>query len=307
MLYDVIIIGGGPAGLSAALILGRSRRKVLVCDAGNQRNKRAVEIHGYLTRDCIPPADFLREAYNELAAYGIFVEQRVIAEVKPNGNNFEVTDNAGNKIYSRKILIATGISDVIPDIPGIDEMYGKSVHHCPYCDGWEVRDKKLAVYAKGKAAYILAYSLKNWSSDVIIFTDGASNMRRIDKEKLSEGRIIVYATPVERLEGENGMLKCIVMKDGTSVERDAMFFSRGQTQQSELAKQLGCRYNIKGYVRTGRKQQTGIKGVFVAGDAGGDIKFVIVAAAEGAKAAVAINIALTEDERKNITSSVTEN
>jgi len=303
-MYDVIIVGGGPAGLSAALVLGRSRRKVLVCDTGRPRNAKAEAMHGYLTRDGINPLDFLQAGREELKNYNVLIESREIIEIKPGSESFEVTDTGGEKLLAKKILIATGIVDMIPDIQGIDELYGKSVHHCPYCDGWEVRDKRLAVCAKGKAAYMLSYSLKTWSDDVILCTNGFTYMRSIDKEKLKEGGIRVMTGRIRQLEGKKGMLQKIIFENGDSIERDAMFFSSGQFQRSGLAGQLGCRFSNNGYIRTTRKQQTNINGVFVAGDVSKDIKFVVVAAAEGAKAAVAINISLQEVERKKITDDI---
>src|SRR5690554_5727218 len=200
-MYDVIIIGGGPAGLSAGLILGRSRRKVLICDSGEPRNKRAEQMHGYLTRDGLNPLDFIQLGREELLKYDVLVESRKIVEVNYADKHFEVIDSSDEKFYSKKILIATGIADNLPDIPGLESMYGKSVFHCPYCDGWEVRDKKLAALANGKAAYVLGFSIKTWSSDVIICTDGISSMRKIDTEKLLSAGIKIYTQKIERLEG----------------------------------------------------------------------------------------------------------
>lgn len=295
--YDVIIIGGGPAGLNAAVILGRSRRRVLILDSGKPRNLKAKLMHGYLTRDGIKPLEFLRLGSEELKEYEIDKHQMEVSEIIPLGRGFEVTGSEGEKYYSKKILLATGIKDNIPQIDGIDELYGSSVFHCPYCDGWEVRDKRLAVFARGKAALALSMSLKTWSRDVILCPGGLARLTSEDRKILELHNIKVYTGEIARLEGRHGMLQRIVFKNGSSVERDVLFFSTGQKQKSDLAERLGCQFNDKGFIPTNKKQQTNIKGIFAAGDITKDVKFVVVAAAEGARAGVAINVELQEEER----------
>ncbi|MGE5400673.1 MAG: NAD(P)/FAD-dependent oxidoreductase [Ignavibacteriales bacterium] len=296
-MYDVVIVGGGPAGLNAALILGRSRRNVLICDSGKPRNVKAKHMHGYLTRDGIRPLEFLRLGSEEIKKYGIRKEQMEIVSAIKNQDQFELTNAAGEKFYSRKILLATGITDNIPEIEGLMDLYGTSVFHCPYCDGWEVRDKALAVYARGKTAFALSLSLKTWSNDVILCSDGLPRLTPKDYRILELNGVKIFKESILRLEGRNGFLSKIVFKNGSSVERNALFFSTGQKQRSGLAEQLGCEFNDKGLIISNRKQQTNVKGVFVAGDITKDVKFVVVAAAEGSRAGVAINIELQEEER----------
>lgn len=296
-MYDVIIIGGGPAGLNAALILGRSRRNILLCDNGQPRNKSAKKMHGFLSRDGINPNKLLEKGREELKKYGVKFCSIKIETVKKIKDHFEAVATGGEKFQSKKILIATGIKDRLPPIPGIEKCYGISVHHCPYCDGWEVRDKKIAVYAKGKAAYAAAQSLKSWSDDVFILTDGEIKMPEKNKVVLEKSGIKIISHPIERLEEEDGYIKKIIFKNKDAAEADALFFKTDECQMSSIAKQLECSFTKDGYIKTNRKQQTAVKGVFVAGDAAKDMQFVIVAAAEGAKAAITINTELQEEER----------
>lgn len=296
--FDVIIIGGGPAGLSAAMVLGRCRRKVLVCDNGGQRNRHSEALHGYLTRDGINPNEFLRKAYEELVKYNILILRTTITNINQYENGFQVTQDTGLVLNAKKILLATGISDILPDIPGIMNYYGKSIFHCPYCDGWEVSDKAIAVYSKG-GSFQLALSMKTWSNDVILLTDGFTKISQKWKQRLSSAGIDIIKSRITGLKGDNHLLKEIEFLNRSSIKRDVIFFSTGYRQNSVFAESLGCNLSKKGTVLFDKKQRTNIKGVFVAGDASMDMKFVIVAAAEGAKAGVAINIALQEEEMLN--------
>ncbi len=297
MQYDAIIVGGGPAGLSAALVLGRCRRRVLVCDSGDYRNAASDAVHGFLTRDCMNPADLLRTAREQLVPYG--VEYRCIA-VKgacPCEGGFKVSLADGVECHSRKLLLATGMKDKVPKIQGIEPLYGKSVHHCPYCDGWEWRDQPLAVYGKKQHGHALALALINWSRDVALVTNGLSGLDSKQHAELKRFGIPVYTAKVVRLEGTDGMLERIEFANGKSLERKAMFFSTGQDQHCDLPKAFGCLFTNKGVVRTSRMQETNVPGLYVVGDASRDVQFVIVAAAEGAKAAEAVNEALMKEDR----------
>jgi thioredoxin reductase len=295
-LYDCLIIGGGPAGLNAAVVLGRCRRKVLVFDTEQHRNKTSHGMHIYLTRDNILPEDFLRLCHKELEKYNVqLLRKKIVHAVKNEEGIFVARDEAGRLYHSKKLLVATGLFDTVPDIDGCREMYGKSVFHCPYCDGWEVRDKKLGVYARNKEGWELALALKGWSDHVHLYTDGRNKVKPYQKEQLDANDIVVIRLPIARLAGKEGQLEKIIFKNGEEDLCDALFFVNGYTQQCNLAEAFGCEMNKKGVVITNRFQQTNIPGLFVAGDASKDMQFVVVAAAEGAKAAVIINKELQKE------------
>jgi thioredoxin reductase len=191
--------------------------------------------------------------------------------------------------------VATGLTDKLPEIEGFKEMYGKSVFHCPYCDGWEVRDKKIGIYARNKEGWELALTLKNWTDDVTLYTDGKNKVKLLQKEQLDANNIPVVIYPFARLEGKNGQLEKIVFRNGDEHACDAIFFVNGFTQQCDLAENFNCEVNKKGVVITNGLQQTKTPGLYVVGDASKDMHFVVVAAAEGAKAGVMINKELQKE------------
>jgi thioredoxin reductase len=305
VIYDCIIIGGGAAGLSAALMLGRCRRRVLVCDTGEPRNRWSRAIHGYLTRDGTPPYEFLEIARRELERYST-IERRSarVVQARQAHGGFEVLCIDGVWISSRKLLLATGVVDELPPIPGLSELYGISVHHCPYCDGWEWRDQPIAAYGADETAWGLALGLTVWSADVLLCTDGESGFNREVRRRLARHSIELREEPVARLEGEDGKLQRIVFENGDSITRRALFLAVGQHQQTDLSSQLGCKHNENGTVETGKCESTNVPGLFVAGDASKEAQFVVVAAAEGVEAAKAINQGLLAEDLESAEEAV---
>ena len=295
-MYDAIIVGGGPAGLSAALVLGRCRRRVLVCDAGKPRNAASRGVHGFLTRDGVLPDELRRLGRQQLEPYGVELASRQAVDAKAEPGGFAVTLDDGRRLRCRKLLIATGVVDQVPDIPGVHEMYGRSVFHCPYCDGWELRDQPVAVYGRRLDAANLALGLTNWTRDVVLLTDGPSRMNRQRHDRLARNGIGLREEPVERFEGRDGMLERVVFRKGESLARRGLFFRTAQYQRAALAEKLGCEFNHKGTVRTDRLSATCVPGLYCAGDASEDVQLAIVAAAEGAKAAFAIDQVLQKED-----------
>lgn len=291
-MYDVVIVGGGPAGLSAALLLGRCRRRVLVFDSGTPRNAASRALHGYLTRDGVPPLELLRLGRDELRQYDIELRQAVVNGITSSADGFDVTLREGDPVRALAVLLATGIRDELPAVPGLDACYGITAHHCPYCDGWEHRDKAIGVIGRGAGAAGLALSLRTWSDRVMLCTNGPSKLTPAQREQLAAQHVTVHERRLTRVDHSNGHVSALVLAKGESVPCDAIFFSARQRQQCDLAKSLGCEFTGKGTVKTDHLGKTCVPGVFVVGDASRDVQFVIVAAAEGAKAGVAINKAL---------------
>ena len=294
-IYDVIIVGGGPAGLNAALVLGRCRHTVLVCDSRQYRNAVAHAMHGFLSRDGLPPSKLLRIGREQLLPYGVMMMDCEITDAIKREAGFELTTAQGETLKARKLLLATGITDNLPEVEGFNELYGVSAFHCPYCDGWENRDKRIIAYARGPEIAEFALTLRAYTSDVILCTDGPCELSQSERARLGRNSISLIEKSVARLEGEGGQLTRIVFNDGEALNRDTLFFHLGQKQRAQLAGRLGCKVSNEKGVQADDKSATEIPGLFIAGDATRDVQQVIVAAAEGAKAAFEINMELRDE------------
>lgn len=296
--WDVVIVGAGPAGLSAALVLGRARRKVLLCDRGTPRNWAAKEMHGFITRDGMDPGAFRTRAHEELSRYPsvTFRKARVTRAARADGGGFHVTLQRGTEVWTRKLLLATGVFDVLPPLQGVERFYGTSVFQCPYCDGWEVRDRPVAIYGKRQRGFEMARALTAWTNDIVLCTDGPSGLSRADVAKLERNGIRLRTERIARLRGEGAQLEAVVFRDGDELPRSAMFFDTPTHEQSDLAQSLGCEFTRSGGIKCGEYEATSVPGVFAAGNIIRDVQLVIVAAAEGTRAAFGINRALTRED-----------
>ena len=296
--FDVAIIGGGPAGLSAAITLGRACRRVVVFDHGRPRNQAARHIHCFLGHDGIAPADLRARGRVEAERYGaVFIEAEVLKAAcisDEPGKAFRV-HTEDREIESRIVLLTTGVVDELPEIDGLRELYGQSVHHCPYCDGWEHRGRRLVALGQTRSAVELAVSLRGWSEQVTLCSHGADVSAK-DERFLQRHGIAVRTEPLSRLVGSDGALQCIEFAEGADLACDAVFFSSGQGQRSSLPAMLGCDCDDEGLIVTGKKNCTSVEGVYLAGDADGDSQFAITAAAEGATAATAIDRELKQQD-----------
>ena len=286
---DALIVGGGPAGLSAALVLGRCRRTVVVVDAGAPRNAPAGELHGFLTRDGVAPGELLSLGREELRRYpSVRYVSGTVVDADRTAAGFTVRCADGTITTCRALLLATGVVDALPPIPGAAALYGKSVFHCPLCDGWEVRDRSLAVYGDSEDALGLAIGLKAWSADVVWCTHGTP-VGEEQRRRSTGGGVVVREDPIAAFEpGPDDSVR-IAFANGPPLDRRALFFKTGQRERSPLAARLGCRFTTAGTVSTDEHEATGIPGLYVAGDASHGDQFAIVAAAEGAVAAAAMH------------------
>jgi thioredoxin reductase len=296
-IFDAAIIGGGPAGLSAALVLGRCRRKVVVFDDESPRNQQSHATHGFFTRDGVPPGKLLRVGRAELAPYDVRLIDAHVDGVVRCGASFAI--QAGNEptVVARKLLLATGMRDRMPELPGFAECWGSSVYQCPYCHGWEVRDQALGAYGVGPNVFDLGLGLRTWSSNVSVFTDDKFPVTPADGQRARLNGVTVYTEAIGSLVVNEGRLSGVTMRSGKFVKCEAMFVQAGQEQRSNFAAELGCELTPQNTVKTYHNERTSVRGVFVAGDASVELQSIAVSVAEGYKAAVAIHLELSREAR----------
>ena len=294
-IYDVLIIGAGPAGLSAALILGRIRRRVLVIDSRRPRNAPSAASHSFFTQDGTPPLEILRIGREQLRPYGVEVLDAEVTDAFQEGDGFTVVLGDGSRRSARRLLLATGVVDPLPDIEGVRELWGKSVLHCAYCHGWEVRDQPLAVYANGGSAAEIVALVRCLSSDVVLCTDGPADLGD-ERELLDRHGIPIFEERIVRLEGKDGQLERILFADGRDLPRRALFLPTLPRQHSDLAERLGCELTNFGLLQVNADGLTTVPGVYAAGDLALRRHQVVVASADGAIAGIAINHDLAWEE-----------
>lgn len=293
---DVLIIGGSYAGRSAAMALGRALRNVLVIDGGKPCNRQTPHSHNFLTHDGETPRAIAEKAKEQVLAYDTvkFLDDVVIG-VHPTENGFEASTQAGDVFRAKKLLFATGVTDIMPAIPGFAECWGISVLHCPYCHGYEVRQQNIGLLANGDLGFELARLISQWTGDLTLYTNGASTLTPEQASLLKKHHIHTVEKEVARVEHSAGKMENLVFTDGTKTPVSALFARVGFKQHCMLPQQLGCELTEQGYIRVDDFQKTNIHGVFAAGDNTTMFRAVSAAVAAGTKAGALINKELIDE------------
>lgn len=298
MKIDCAIIGGGPAGLSAALVLGRARRHVIVFDDNKPRNAVTYESHGFITRDGVKPSEFRRMAHEELARYpSVTVKPDRVTEVKHSRAGFAVKTGSGVSFEARTVLLAAGLKDTLPAVPRIYDFYGKSLFSCPYCDGWELRDKPLVVIAESEHAAGLAKFVHHWSKDLLVCTNGNRVLTQEQHRQFAAKGIRVQEQPIAALTGSDGKLESVRFADGAEIGRTGGFVSAKWRHAVNFGEALGCAMNEHGGLLKDEFGRTSVRGVYAAGDGALIMPAqLIVAAGDGSRAAFGINGDMINDD-----------
>lgn len=298
MVFDCAIIGGGPAGLSAALLLGRAKRNIVVFDHNKPRNAVSHSSHGFITQDGISPQQFRVLAQQDLAQYPSIqmIGHKVAHIAQVEAGLFEIVTQ--NKTYTcRKVILATGLKERLPAITGIEAFYGQSLFGCPTCDGWEMRDKPLVFVTESVYAFHMVKQIYHWSEDVVVCTNGQRIMSAEQKQVLEAKGIAVNEQVIARLVGEDGQLEEVLFQNNASIQRSGGFVTTSWQQGSKLAELLGCAQNERGAIETDEVGRTSVEHVYAAGDnAVIEPAQMIIAAAEGNKAAIGVNMDLIMED-----------
>ncbi|SDM66874.1 NAD(P)/FAD-dependent oxidoreductase [Sediminibacillus halophilus] len=298
MLLDCVIVGGGPAGLNASLVLARAKKKIVLFDEDKPRNAVTYESHGFITRDRIKPSEFKRLAKEELEEYpSIEIQNQRVTDIQKEEGTFLVYANDGNSYRTRKVILATGLTDVLPDIKGIHEFYGMSLFSCPFCDGWELRDRPLVVVAEDERAMHGVKLIANWSKDLVVCTNGKTPFTAEQSELLLKKNIRVIDKEIESFQGDKGQLKIIRFKGGEELEREGGFVASELKQASSLIESLGCSLNTMGGVETDDFGRTEVEGVYACGDnALVAPAQLVIAASEGSRTAIGVVADLVNED-----------
>lgn len=288
--YDVIIIGGSYAGLSAAMALGRAIRNVLVIDSGKPCNRQTPHSHNFLTQDGNTPAAIAALARSQVMAYPTihFLNDKVTGAEGEN-NNYRISTFGGEKIKAKKLLFATGIKDLMPDITGFAACWGISVIHCPYCHGYEYKGQQTGILVNGDIAFEFGRLIKNWTRNLTIFTNGKSTVTEENRKQLEETGITIIEKELREIQHKDGYLTNVIFTDGESYDLDALYAKLPFEQHCLIPEKLGCVLSDSGYIQVDGFQQTSVPGIYAAGDNTAMLRSVSSAVATGTAAGAFIN------------------
>lgn len=293
MNYDIVIVGGGPAAHNAALALGRSRKRVLICDEGKPRNRVARHSHTFFTRDGTPPLELRRIAVEQLETYDtVAFLQDTVADVAKQTGGFQVSFSKSAPVTTQLVLLAVGVRDRHPDIPGFEDLWGGTVIHCPYCHGWEVRDLPWAVYLTDVEPFAALARLRSWSDDIVVIVGDGVSLPPDTIERLKVLGYTIEHGNVAALHAVDGKLDRIELADGRTVPRNVLLYSPPQ-EQTVLVQKLGLAVDDDGYVVVDDSGQTSLEGIYAAGDMTTPRQQIVLAAAAGVMTAIAMDTALS--------------
>ncbi|MBO6201758.1 MAG: NAD(P)/FAD-dependent oxidoreductase [Chryseobacterium sp.] len=294
--FDVIIVGGSYAGLSAAMSLGRSLRKVLIIDSGKPCNEQTPHSHNFLTQDGKTPKEISTIAKEQVEKYSTieFYEGFATSGIKTE-NGFEITTENGDKFESKKLIFATGIIDEIPNIKGFKECWGISLIHCPYCHGYEFQNKKTGIIANGDRGFHIASLVNNLTKDLTIFTRGKANFTDEQLQKLERNNITIIETEIEELKHQNGMVESLILSDGKVMNFEAVYGAFPFIQHSDIAESLGCEMTEMGHIKIDQFQKTNVTGLLACGDNSSPMRSVANAVYTGNLAGAMVNAELTAE------------
>lgn len=295
--FDIIIIGGSYSGLSAAIALGRALRIVLIIDSGLPCNRQTPHSHNFITQDGTKPGKIVDKARAQVLKYDTvtFVNDLALSGKKTK-NGFEITTQKGESFNAKKLIFATGVKDIMPDIKGFSECWGITVLHCPYCHGYEVKNIKTGILANGDFAFHYAQLIRNWTKDLTIFTNGKSTLIKEQADKISKHDIPIIEKEIAELQHENGYLTHIVFKDNSTFDLKAIYSRPNFEQHCKVPETLGCELNEQGYIKADMFNKTTVANIFACGDNTNSIRSVANAVAAGNLAGAMLNNQMTEEE-----------
>lgn len=295
--FDAIIVGGSYSGLSAAMSLGRSLRHVLVIDNGAPCNSQTPHSHNFITHDGHTPRQIAEAAKKQVEAYNtVHFHNGLAIQGKKISDGFEITTQAGEIFFSRKLIFASGIRDIMPDIKGFSDCWGISILHCPYCHGYEVKNEKTGLILNGDMALEFAKMINHWTKDLTLFTNGPSTLSTEQTDLLKQHKILINEKEIKAFSHNNGYIQTMHLKDGSECAMTALYTKADYVQHCPIPEHLGCKLNDKGLIEVDMLQKTSVDGIYACGDNCLSGRAISLSVSSGAMAGMALNKELVEED-----------